>query len=51
MRILVTNDDELAERMYLIRNHGEAAVGEMNIKNIYNIIGHNFRLGEIEFIH
>ena len=46
--ILVTNDDELAERMYLIRNHGEAAVGEMNINNINNIIGHNFRLGEIE---
>lgn len=46
--ILVTNDDSLAERMYLIRNHAEAAVGDMNIKNISNMIGHNFRLGEIE---
>ena len=46
--ILVTNDDELAERMRLIRNHGEAAVGTRGIKNINNIIGHNFRLGEIE---
>jgi len=46
--ILVTNDDELAERMSLIRNHGEAVVGKKNLKNISNIIGHNFRLGEIE---
>ena len=46
--ILVTNDNELAERMYLIRNHGEAAVGDMKIKNINNILGHNFRLGEVE---
>ena len=46
--ILVTNDDNLAERMYLIRNHAEAAVGDMNIENLSNMIGHNFRLGEIE---
>ena len=46
--ILVTNDDNLAERMFLIRNHAEAAVGDMNIKNLSNMLGHNFRLGEIE---
>ncbi len=46
--ILVTNDDKLAERMYLIRNHAEAAVGDMKIENLSNMIGHNFRLGEIE---
>ena len=46
--VLVTNDDQLAERMYLIRNHAEAAVGDMNVKNLNNMIGHNFRLGEIE---
>jgi len=46
--ILVTNDDELAERLCLIRNHGEVVVSKKNIKNISNIVGHNFRLGEIE---
>ena len=46
--ILVTNNDDLAQRMYLIRNHAEAAVGDLNLKNISNMLGHNFRLGEIE---
>lgn len=46
--ILVTDDDDLAKRMYLIRNHAEAAVGDMGIKDLNNMIGHNFRLGEIE---
>lgn len=46
--ILVTNNDALAERMRLIRNHAEAAVGDMGLSNISNMLGHNFRLGEIE---
>ena len=46
--IIVTNDDDLAERMRLIRNHGEAAVGTRGINKINNMVGHNFRLGEIE---
>lgn len=46
--ILVTNDDALADRMRLIRNHAEAAVGDMGVADISNMIGHNFRLGEIE---
>ncbi len=46
--VLVTNDDHLAERMYLIRNHAEAAVGDMKIEDLSNMLGHNFRLGEIE---
>ncbi len=46
--ILVTNDPEIAEKMQLIRNHGEAVVSPKGIDNIANIIGHNFRLGEIE---
>ena len=45
--ILVTNDDNLAERMRLIRNHAEAVVSN-NKNNLTNMIGHNFRLGEIE---
>ena len=46
--IIVTNDDDLAERMRLIRNHGEAVVGDKGEDNINNIIGYNFRMGEIE---
>jgi dTDP-4-amino-4,6-dideoxygalactose transaminase len=46
--ILVTNDDELAERMRLIRNHAEAVVGDKGVKKLNNMIGYNFRLGEIE---
>lgn len=46
--IIVTNDSNLAERMYLIRNHAEAAVEGMGINNISNMVGYNFRLGEIE---
>jgi len=46
--IIVTNDDQLAERMRLIRNHGEAVVGDKQEPKINNMIGYNFRLGEIE---
>lgn len=46
--ILVTNNPEFAERMQLIRNHAEAVVEKMGVQNLANMIGHNFRLGEIE---
>ncbi|SDH62375.1 DegT/DnrJ/EryC1/StrS family aminotransferase [Propionivibrio dicarboxylicus] len=46
--ILVTDDDELADRLRLIRNHAEAVVGPMGKTNLANMIGYNFRLGEIE---
>ncbi|MCG6149256.1 DegT/DnrJ/EryC1/StrS family aminotransferase [Leptospira levettii] len=46
--ILVTNDDELAERMQLIRNHAEAVVKDKGVTNLTNMVGYNFRLGEIE---
>lgn len=46
--ILVTNDDEIAERLRLIRNHAEAVVGPKGETNLSNMIGYNFRLGEIE---
>jgi dTDP-4-amino-4,6-dideoxygalactose transaminase len=46
--ILVTNDDEIAERLRLIRNHAEAVVGPKGETNLVNMIGNNFRLGEIE---
>jgi len=46
--IAVTNDDELALRLQLIRNHGEAVVGDMGYKNLTNMVGGNYRLPEME---
>jgi perosamine synthetase len=46
--ILVTDDDAIAERLQLIRNHAEVVVADKGVVNISNMIGHNFRLGEIE---
>jgi len=46
--ILVTNDDELADRLRLIRNHAEAVVDVKEVSNLSNLVGYNFRLGEIE---
>jgi len=46
--VLVTDNDELADRLRLIRNHGEAVIETSSNHKLSNIIGHNFRLGEIE---
>jgi dTDP-4-amino-4,6-dideoxygalactose transaminase len=46
--VIVTNDDLIAERLRLIRNHAEAVVLEKGVEDISNMIGFNFRLGEIE---
>ena len=46
--ILVTNDDLICERLQLIRNHAEAVVAGKGVENITNMVGYNFRLGEIE---
>lgn len=46
--VAVTNNDELAERMRLIRNHAEAVVGDKGYKNLNNMIGFNMRMTEIE---
>lgn len=46
--VLVTDDDVLAERLQLIRNHAEAVVGDKGVSDLTNMIGFNFRLGEIE---
>jgi perosamine synthetase len=46
--IIVTNDDNLAERLQLIRNHAEAVVKDKGVQNIVNLIGFNFRMTEVE---
>lgn len=45
--VLVTNDDALALKLKLIRNHGEASVASSGLADITNIVGGNYRLGEI----
>ncbi len=46
--VIVTNDDKLAERMQLIRNHAEVVVEGKGVEKLNNLVGYNFRLGEIE---
>lgn len=46
--MVTTNDDHYAERVQLIRNHAEAVVEKKGVTDLSNMIGFNFRLGEIE---
>lgn len=46
--VLVTDDDRYAKRLALIRNHAEAVVSSERPADLANMLGFNFRLGEIE---
>lgn len=46
--ILVTNDDELANKLRLIRNHAEAVVEAKGETDLVNMVGFNYRMTEIE---
>ncbi len=46
--VIVTDDDALAERLQLVRNHAEAVVGPKGVTDLTNMIGYNMRLGEME---
>jgi perosamine synthetase len=47
--VCCTRDPDLATRLQLIRNHGEAVVEEIGVTHApEQILGFNFRLGEIE---
>jgi dTDP-4-amino-4,6-dideoxygalactose transaminase len=47
--VMFTNDDELALRLKLIRNHAESVVSEIPFEvNLVNMVGHNYRLSEIQ---
>ena len=45
--ICVTNDDHLALRLQMIRNHAEAVVEPAGVEDLTNMFGHNFRLTEM----
>jgi len=46
--VLITNNDYLAERLCLIRNHAEAVICSDDPAELSNMLGYNFRMGEIE---
>lgn len=46
--VVVTNDDRIAERLQLIRNHAEVVVRERGTEDIVNLVGFNYRMTEIE---
>jgi dTDP-4-amino-4,6-dideoxygalactose transaminase len=46
--IIVTNDDSLAEKMRMIRNHAESVVGPRDWPDLTNMLGFNFRMTEVE---
>ncbi len=46
--VLITDSDEWAQRLRLIRNHGEVAVEGLGLANWTNIFGGNFRMTELE---
>lgn len=46
--VIVTNNDNIAERIYLIRNHGENIVEPKGVKDPFNTYGYNYRMTEME---
>ena len=46
--VLVTDDDKIAQKAALVRNHGESVVAAMEIDDIVNTVGLNYRMTEME---
>lgn len=45
--VCCTNDDDLALRLQMIRNHAENIVEHVAIKDITNMVGYNYRMTEL----
>lgn len=46
---IMTDNDELARRLQLIRNHAEAVIATgMKVNSLVNMVGWNYRMNEIE---
>jgi len=43
----VTNDDTLALRLQLIRNHAESCVEDLGMQDLTNLVGFNYRMTEL----
>jgi len=46
--LVVTDNDEWADNLRLIRNHAEAVVGPKQHATLVNMVGYNFRMTEME---
>lgn len=46
--IAVTNDDQLALKLKLVRNHGEKLLHRFGLGSEHNLIGYNYRMTEME---
>jgi len=46
--VVLTNDENVAKRMMLVRNHGEVVVEAWKMDDISNTIGQNLRMSEME---
>lgn len=46
--IVVTNDDRVAKKVSLFRNHGETVVDAWGETDLVNTLGVNYRMGEME---
>lgn len=47
--VIMTDDDELAHRLQLVRNHAEAVIATgMKVNSLVNMVGWNYRMNEIE---
>jgi len=46
--MLITNDDRIALKAALMRNHGEVCVEGLGVADIVNTVGLNYRMTEIE---
>lgn len=45
--ICVTDCDNLAKRLHMIRNHGENVIEELGVQDLTNMIGYNYRMTEL----
>ncbi|HQH78379.1 MAG TPA: DegT/DnrJ/EryC1/StrS family aminotransferase [Synergistaceae bacterium] len=46
--VVVTDDDDLALRVRMIRNHAESSLDNSGITDLRNMVGFNFRMTELE---
>ena len=46
--VVITNNDELARNIRLVRNHGEVIVDKMGLDEIPPLLGWNYRMTELE---
>jgi perosamine synthetase len=46
--LMVTNDDALAQRMQIIRNHGENVTEAYGVQDLSNMLGSNYRFTELQ---